>query len=257
MWLEVRWLRQAADEHRAGAHSPRRVQLCRAAVLLSATSLSSCTRAVTWSRCTLSCHPNLTPIPMHHHLHCSSRPVAVKLALKGALLAELDTDHVGYLCEPSGWCMGVCNRKGIHAALLPAVHITSREMCVMLQTFAANHRLTSEDVELFPSRESSFVRGSGSSFGGRSRGSFTGPSSSRTAGPPNLQRFSGAPPPPCCPPSPASCTAQGTSLPPRAACRTWQSWCRYQHKPRIKSAVQPWSCIHEDTCMRLYVALCV
>lgn len=73
-----------------------------------------------------------------------------------------------------------------------------------LQTFAANHRLTSEDGELFPSREGSFVRGSGASFGGRSAGSFTGRTPSRTAGPPNLQRFSGAleqrphpsPPPP-------------------------------------------------------------
>jgi hypothetical protein len=58
-----------------------------------------------------------------------------------------------------------------------------------VQTFAANHRLTSEDNELFPSREGSFVRSSGSSFGGRSGSSFTGRLPSRT-GPPNLQRFS-------------------------------------------------------------------
>lgn len=68
---------------------------------------------------------------------------------------------------------------------------TKVSVCI-LQTFAANHRLTSEDGELFPSREGSFVRGSGASFGGRSAGSFTGRISSRTAGPPNLQRFSGA-----------------------------------------------------------------
>lgn len=60
-----------------------------------------------------------------------------------------------------------------------------------MQTFAANHRLTSDDNELFPSRESSFVRGSGSSFAGRSGSSVTGRLPSRTAGPPNLQRFSG------------------------------------------------------------------
>ena len=59
-----------------------------------------------------------------------------------------------------------------------------------VQTFAANHRLTSDDNELFPSRESSFVRSSGNSFVGRSGSSFVGRLPSRTAGPPNLQRVS-------------------------------------------------------------------
>ncbi|DBA87177.1 TPA: hypothetical protein ACH3X2_005181 [Trebouxia sp. C0005] len=61
----------------------------------------------------------------------------------------------------------------------------------MVMTFAAHHRLTSEDNELFPSREGSFVRSSGSSFGGRSGSSFTGRLPSRT-GATNLQRFSGS-----------------------------------------------------------------
>lgn len=63
-----------------------------------------------------------------------------------------------------------------------------------MQTFAKEHRLTSEDNELFaPSREGSFVRPSGSSFGGRSGSSFTARRISHSNGPPSLQRNSGSP----------------------------------------------------------------
>ena len=80
-----------------------------AAVQSSGSSVSNLTELMHKGRNMVKVHfvlpPQPNPVPMHHHLHCSSRPVAVKLALKGALLAELDTDHVGYLCKPSGWCM--------------------------------------------------------------------------------------------------------------------------------------------------------
>jgi len=181
--------------HRAGAHCPRLVQLCTAAVLLSATSLSSCTRAVTWSRCA-TLRPSCAPA-----LYVTTHSCSIKVPL-GREAFTLLMKLIILILQTTPGLINSAKRLLLTVTCIMATSFKQQAtevwwvhqsaLCLYcVQTFAANHRLTSEDNELFPSREGSFVRSSGSSFGGRSGSSFTGRLPSRT-GPPNLQRFSGS-----------------------------------------------------------------
>ena len=170
-----------------------------AAVQGSGASVSNLTELMHKGRNMVKVHFFLPPHPILVPMHYPSAVQCNDLLLWSChtKMPGLPSLTLTSRVSPAG---GVCEyaTRMAHMQHCILLHTHVITFGCVLQTFAANHRLTSEDGELFPSRESSFVRGSGSSFGARSRGSFTGPSS-RTAGPPNLQRFSGAPPLPCCP----------------------------------------------------------